>query len=171
MSDDATTVLQTLADQVARLQEQLMQHGQHEATHQQAFERLYSEMQQYKNDFIFQTEKPLLLDLVLYYDSLNWFKESLLRDEMSPDVVADSFQYLLDEFLELLYRRDVLPMPERTSYDRTTQKAIKVVQSPDPAQNNRVQQVLKRGFTRAGKVLRAEEVVLRRHLPPDEDTE
>src|SRR4051812_35558337 len=85
---------------------------------QKAFDQLYEELRQYKEDFLFQTEKPFLLDLLLFYDSLNWFQQSLQRQEMSPDVIADSFQYLLDEFLELLYRRDVVPCESTARFDR-----------------------------------------------------
>ena len=41
-----------------------------------SFDALYEELRQYKEDFIFQSEKPLLLDLLLFYDSLNWFQQS-----------------------------------------------------------------------------------------------
>src|SRR3954471_11222679 len=95
-----------------------------DSVQQKAFDQLYEELRQYKEDFLFQTEKPFLLDLLLFYDSLNWFQQSLARQEMSPDVVADSFQYLLDEFLELLYRRDVVPCEGSPRFDRRLHKAV-----------------------------------------------
>ncbi len=147
--------VRSLAEQLARRDE----------VQQRAFDALYTELRQYKEDFIFQAEKPLLLDLLLFYDSLNWFQQSLLRQEMSGEVVADSFQYLVDEFLELLYRRDVTPMEGREHYDRETQKVIKVVYTDQAARDYTVQQVLKRGFRRADRVLRPEDIVLRRHDP------
>jgi molecular chaperone GrpE (heat shock protein) len=85
---------------------------------------------------------------------------------MSAEVIADSFQYLLDEFQELLYRRDVLPLDPRDEFDRETQKVVKVTTTSDPGLDYKVQQVVKRGFTRAGRLLRAEEVVLLRHERP-----
>lgn len=127
-----------------------------------AFEQLYQELRQYKDDFVYQTEKPLLLDLLLFYDSLTWFQGALIRKEMSPEVVADSFQYLIDELLEVLYRRDVVMTESREVFDRETQKAIKLVHTADPKSDYRVQQVLKRGFVRGGRSLRPEEVVLAR---------
>jgi ribose transport system substrate-binding protein len=42
----------------------------------------------------------LLLDLLLFYDCLTWVQSALIRKEMSPEVVADSFQYLIDELLD-----------------------------------------------------------------------
>lgn len=154
--------LDALADEVTSFKDFVQAQTTRDEVQQRAFDALYEEMRQYKEDFIFQMEKPLLLDLLLFYDSLNWFQQSLVKQEMSPEVIADSFQYLIDEFLELLYRRDVLPMDSKERFDRETQKAIKVVHSPDKAKDYRVRQVLKRGFTRGGRILRPEEVVINR---------
>jgi molecular chaperone GrpE (heat shock protein) len=129
---------------------------------QRAFDQLYEELRQYKEDFVFQQEKPFLLDLLLFYDSLNWFQQSIERKEMSPDVITDSFQYLLDEFLELLYRRDVVPCESVERFDRKLHKAVRVVPTSNPAEDWHVQAVLKRGFTRGDKQLRAEEVAVSR---------
>lgn len=129
-------------------------------TQSKAFDTLYEELKQYKDDFIYQAEKPLLLDLLLFYDSLNWFQESLVKKEMSMDVISDSFQYLIDEFLEVLYRRDVLAMEGTPKFNPKFQKVVKVIPAEEAGQNQMVAQVLKRGFNRADRVLRSEEVVI-----------
>lgn len=152
----------SLAAEVAALKETVAQASRDDGTQQKAFDALYEELKQYKEDFIFQSEKALLLDLLLFYDSLNWFQNSLIKKEMSREVVADSFQYLIDEMLELLYRRDVLPMDATSQFDRKRQKVIKTVAADTESDDYAIEQVLKRGFTRAGRVLRAEEVVVRR---------
>jgi molecular chaperone GrpE (heat shock protein) len=133
-----------------------------DALSQKAFDHLYEELRQYKEDFIFQAEKPLLLDLLLFYDSVNWFQQSLIKKEMSPDVIADSFQYIIDELLEVLYRRDVLPMEAAERFSRETQKVVKTVPATGKTDDYQIHQVLKRGFTRGERVLRAEEVVVKR---------
>ena len=138
-----------------------------DSVREKAFDQLYEELKNYKDDWQFQAEKPLLLDLLLFYDSLNWFQESLVKQEMSRDVVADSFQYLIDEFLELLYRRDVMPMAASDSFDRKRHKAVQVVDSDTPSEDQAIQQVLKRGFNRGERVLRAEEVVIKRYRNTD----
>ncbi len=161
-SEEASVSFESLADEVAGLKEAIAQRTESDAVQQKAFDTLYEELKQYKEDFIFQNEKSLLLDLLLFYDSLNWFQASLIKKEMSPEVVADSFQYLIDEMVELLYRRDVLPMEESSSFDRKRQKVIKTVPTDSKDEDYAVDNVLKRGFTRGGRVLRAEEVVVRR---------
>ncbi len=129
-----------------------------------AFDQLYEELRQYKEDFLFQAEKPLLLDLLLFYDSLNWFQETLVKQEMSPDVIADSFQYLLEEFLEVLYRRDVVPAEQQDSFDMKTHRAVKAITTDDPSEHQMIVQVLKRGFMRGSKALRPEEVIVKRYI-------
>lgn len=159
-----------LADEMAEIRKTLSEAVVNDQVKERAFDQLYAELRQYKEDFLFQAEKPLLLDLLLFYDSLNWFQESLVKQEMSPDVIADSFQYLLDEFLEVLYRRDVLPIEQTESFDRRVHKAVKVAPTDDEALDYKIAQVLKRGFHRADKLLRPEEVVIHRVVGgPDQD--
>ena len=154
--------LSQLAESLEDVTRILQERSQESRVREKAFDQLYQELAQYKEDFLYQAEKPLLLDLLLYYDSLSWFQTSLVRQEISPEVIADSFQYLVDEFLELLYRRDVVPVEAKTSFDRTIHKAMKVVPTTDMAKDQTVQQVLKRGFSRGKRILRPEEVVIHR---------
>jgi molecular chaperone GrpE (heat shock protein) len=133
-----------------------------DAVQQKAFDQLYEELRQYKEDFLFQAEKPFLLDLLLFYDSLHWFHRALENRDMSPEVIADSFQYLVDEFLELLYRRDVVPCEGSPRFDRRLHKAVRVVPATDPTDDWKIQSVLKRGFLRADRLLRPEEVAVYR---------
>lgn len=163
-SDSVTRkTMEGVLAELARLRESLEARPRDNGLSQKAFEQLYEELRQYKEDFVFQAEKPLLLDLLLFYDSLNWFHQSLLGQEMNPDVIAESFQYLIDEFLEVLYRRDVVPLEGAQRFDRRTQKAVQTVDTPDPSADCSVAAVLKRGFTRGDRILRPEEVVIRRH--------
>ncbi len=158
----ADVTLTDISDKLETVAQDLSDRRESERTQQQAFDSLYEELRQYKDDFIFQAEKPLLLDLLLFYDSLNWFQEQLLKQQVAQDVIADSFQYLIDEFLEVLYRRDVVPMEGRETFDRKSQKAVKVLASDETGQDQRIAQVLKRGFVRGERILRSEEVVIYR---------
>lgn len=155
MADDLTAA-------VGDIQRMVTDRLQADQAKEKAFDQLYEELRQYKDDFLFQAQKPLLLDLLLFYDSLNWFQESMVKQEMSPDVIADSFQYLIDEFLEILYRRDVNPMEAMDTFDRKLHKAVKVEPTDNEDEDYKIKQVLKRGFNRAGRILRAEEVIISR---------
>lgn len=155
--------MKRLAQEVGELRKMINDRLANDKVREKAFDQLYDELRQYKDDFMFQAEKPLLLDLLLFYDSLNWFHESLIKQEMSADVVADSFQYLIDEFLEVLYRRDVVPLEQTRTFDRTIHKAVKILDTDDERGDQKIAQVLKRGFMRSSKPLRPEEVVITRY--------
>lgn len=163
MTESNNNSVADLADQFGEVRKLVSDRLNDDRVREKAFDKLYQELRQYKEDFLFQAEKPLLLDLLLFYDSLNWFQESLVKQEMSPDVIADSFQFLIDEFLEVLYRRDVLPYEESKKFDRKLHKAVKVESTDDKELDYTIKQVLKRGFVRNEKVVRAEEVVIHRH--------
>ncbi|MEC7242871.1 MAG: nucleotide exchange factor GrpE [Myxococcota bacterium] len=125
---------------------------------QQAFDALYEELKRYRENFLEEAEKPLLLDLLLFYDSMNWFRSAMEKEESSDAVIRDSFQYLMDEFLEILYRRDVVPMEPNSRFDRSKQRVLKVQTTSDPETHEKVAKVIKRGFKRGDKVLRLEDV-------------
>ena len=129
---------------------------------QQAFDALYEELKLYRENFLEAAEKPLLLDLLLFYDSMNWFRSAMDKEDSSEVVIQDSFQYLMDEFLEILYRRDVVPMEARTQFDRSRQRAIKAQPTPEHDKHEQIARVLKRGFLRGEKVLRLEDVEIYR---------
>ena len=129
---------------------------------QQAFDALYEELKLYRENFLEEAEKPLLLDLLLFYDSMNWFRSAMDKEEHSDSVVSDSFQYLMDEFLEILYRRDVVPMEANSTFDRSRHRALKVQKTTDPNSHEQVARILKRGFLRGDKILRLEDVEIYR---------
>lgn len=167
-NEDTLAEVRTVKEQLGALQRLMTERlGTEDPVRAKAFDQLYEELKAYKEDWQYQAEKPLLLDLLLFYDSLNWFVDSLQKQEMSRDVVADSAQLLIDEFLELLYRRDVTPMQASDTFDRTRHKAVQVIDSPNARDDQRIQQVLKRGFHRGDRILRAEEVVLARYRSED----
>lgn len=167
MADKAQSIAEKLDD----LGEMFRTRLQHDTVQQQAFDQLYKELKQYKDDFLFQAEKPFLLDLLLFYDSLQWFGGSLQKGDMDPAVVQESFQYLVDEFLELLYRRDVIPSEPVEKFDRRVHKAVRLVPAATPEDDWKIDSVLKRGFLRGERVLRPEEVSVARYgsHPGDSD--
>lgn len=161
MSKDPTEAFRQLREEIAELKQQL-ETANNDPTREKAFELLYGELRQYKEDFLFQAEKPLLLDLILFFDSLSWFRDHQLGAETSHEVLADHFQYLLDEFLEILYRRDVVPVEPVDQFDPKVHKAVRVVAARNADEDQSVRQVVKRGFRRGERALRPEEVVVAR---------
>ena len=130
-----------------------------------AFDTLYQELQQYKSDFLFQFEKGFLIDLLSFYDSLVWYQNMLESDTENS---KESFSYLIEEFYELLRRRDVKPMPASETLDRKKHRVIQIENTDDPEQDKGVASVVRRGFMRGDRILREEEVSLYRYTQEDD---
>ena len=127
-----------------------------------AFDTLYQELQQYKSDFLFQFEKGLLTDLLSFYDSMIWF-ENTLKEENSE--AQENFSYLMEEFYEVLRRRDVLPAPVTEHLDRKIHRVVQIEHTNDQSKDNQVANILRRGFFRGERALREEEITLYRYKP------
>lgn len=112
-------------------------------------------------------EIPLLRDLVLLYDSMNWFQHSLVEQDVPPEELAANFQFLLDELVEVLYRRGVVPLDEADVYDEKVHRVINPRDMDDPQALYAVAQVIKRGFRKDGALLRPEEVMVRKSMNED----
>ena len=161
-SNSSTHVLGEL-QQIKGSLEQFMRE---DSSTKRAFDTLYQELQQYKSDFLFQFEKGFLIDLLSFYDSLVWYQNML---DSNADDSKESFTYLIEEFYELLRRRDVVPMPASETLDRTKHRVIQLEETDNPEKDKRVATIIRRGFMRGERILREEEVSLYRHTPQDDD--
>lgn len=161
--------LESLAESLARIQELLAARDSQSETHRYALEQLHAEMERYRQDFLFQAEKNLLLDLLSFHDSLQWFRQAALAPDANREIIEEGTQYLVDEILELLYRQDIQPVENAEHFDRTTHRAIQVVYTSDPEQDQRIHKVVRRGFLRGERVLRPEDVVVWRHRAQSAD--
>jgi molecular chaperone GrpE (heat shock protein) len=134
----------------------------------QAYDQLYEELRQYKDDWLLNAQKPLFRDVVLLYDSIarqlaNF--EQVEGAQLPREAVLGALKHLRDEVLEVLYRRDVERIedtPPKLTID--FQKPVRRVDTDDPEQDRDVTQVLRDGFRLRGAVLRPQEVVVKRHV-------
>ena len=131
-------------------------------TRKAAFSTLYKELEQYKQDFIFQLEKGLLFDLLLFYDSLLWFQN---RSEEQSQEERESAQFLIEEFLEVLQRRDVTPFAPASEFDPKLHRVVQTIPTTVLELDHHIQAVFKQGFFRGEQVLRIEEVILYKYSP------
>ena len=158
-----------LQDSIERLRATVDARLAEDPAREEAIRKLHAELTDYKQGFLAEAEKPFLLDLLLLYDSMSWFQKTVIETETSKEVLADSFQFLMDELLETLYRRDVVPMEAGGAFDPSVHKAVRTEPTHDPAEDNAITQVVKRGFVRHNKPLRPEEVVVAKFKSTDDE--
>jgi molecular chaperone GrpE len=135
---------------------------------EEAFERLYSDLDQLKKNAAQDNIKPLLLDLILLYDRMDHaHREAASTDGADGSIVIRIVKSFIDELLEVLYRRDVgLIEVLSPAFDPSQQRAIGVEIVEDPAQNQRVATIVRRGFWLGSRILRPEDVIVRRYVKP-----
>ena len=132
---------------------------------EEAFDRLYRELDELRSDREFDRLRPLYLDLILLFDRLDHSLAPAPADDVtSPrDAVISS---LRDELLEVLYRREIeLIEPSPAIFDPVWQRAIDARITDLPDLHNSVASVVRQGFRYRGRLLRAEEVIVNKHMP------
>jgi molecular chaperone GrpE (heat shock protein) len=134
---------------------------------EEAFERLYVELDELKKNAAIEHIKPLFLDLILLYDRMEHVHQEAAAKADDGTIVLGTLKSFTDELLEVLSRRDVWLMEILSStLDYNHQRAIGVEDVTDPAQHQQVAKVVRRGFRLGSRVLRPEEVIVRRFAEP-----
>ena len=88
--------------------------------------------------------------------------------ELSVKDVVRRLEILQIELLEVLSRKDVRPFEEHpTSLDPRLHRTMKTLPTTELNQNNTVAQILRTGFFWGERVLRPEEVVIKKYAIPE----
>jgi molecular chaperone GrpE (heat shock protein) len=175
-TDDSATAQAGLPGLVQSLQSLV---DQKSGLNQRMFDALHEELKGYKDGFLLESvHKPIIRDLITIYDDL-----AKIHQQMQ-DAVADAarlpaevgtklFERLKtmdtniehnSEFIvEVRARLEVTMLPIGSGkLDKQTQRAVAVEIAEDPDQDADIIRVVKRGFLWKERVLRAEEVVIKK---------
>ncbi len=154
------------------------------------FEALHAELKSYKDAFILESVlRPVIRDLLGVYDSMSEIFQQLSASMAAFDVkeMADGAVLLVENMrqaatnldhnihfiLEVLERLDVTPLPIQIGkLDKRTQKAMTVEATEDKDQDNDIAKVLRRGFQWKERIIRPEEVIIKKwkEPPPEPET-
>ncbi len=156
-----------LSEQIKALLEERLSY---DAAKERAIDKLSEELRlnwgYYKDNFFFQLQKPIFIELIMLYDSLERTMNSMGTPEvLSKEQITERLQALKDELLEILYRRDIAPFDEHPeALDYKLHKTVKTVPTPEESENNKVDKIVKVGFRWNDKILRPEEVIIKKHI-------
>lgn len=145
------------------------------------FEALHAELKTYKDAFLLEAVlRPVIRDLISLYDDISdiyrQFSLALSTQEQRGSLSgsalvffetvaapANQLEHNRDSILEVLERLDVTLVPVGTGkLDKQSQRAVTVEYTEDPDQDHEVVKVIKRGFLWKNRVIRAEEVVIKK---------
>ncbi len=132
----------------------------YDAAKDKAFDNLYEKMKQCEGDFQVSLKMGLIRSLLLLYDNM---AKTEVVFAGSPEM-QDRITVLREELLEVLYAEGIEPIgPLGSAYDRKLQEALNVLSTDDATEDGTVAKVVREGFYAAGKVLRAQGVIVRRY--------
>lgn len=153
--------LDDLQSEVAELRKVIEERLAYDRVKEEAFDRLYVEVEEVRQDRTFQQVRPLLIDLLLLYDRIEQGMQQIYGERVSRSDVAQLLKSLSEELLEILYRREVetIVAPSST-FDRTLQQAVSLQPTTFESEHNQVVRVVRRGFRYRNRILRPEEVIV-----------
>lgn len=134
----------------------------YDETKERLFDKLYAELEALKKNSAFEDLRPLYMDLILLFDRI----EHVRRDASEASTSYPEFlKTISDEVLEILYRRDVEVIHnDNTLFDPSIQRAVAVEPTEQETENNAVVRIVRSGFRHKDRLLRPEEVIVRRFL-------
>jgi len=146
-----------------------------DALSKQMFDALHEELRGYKDGFLLESvHRPMIRDLITLYDDA-----SEIHRQMQAALVAESdqggamwdrlktievnVQHHLDYILEVLARLEVTQLPIGSGkLDKKTQRTLAVEITENPEEDLDVIRVVKRGFLWRERVVRPEEVIVKK---------
>lgn len=147
-----------------------------ESANQKLFDRLHAELKEYRDNFIFDAlHRPLIKDLIAFHDDLDNLKQQIhgAGHGAAPEALEATLQtirvnisHLQDFLMEIFRRLDVEDYEtEGDRLDLQHHKAVRQEAAATAEEDNFVTARLRRGFRWRGKVLRPEEVVIKKWRP------
>jgi molecular chaperone GrpE len=167
--DETTALLRELCERIGRLDarfEDLDAKFEDKVREDKAreaiVERLHGELQKYKSDLLLQMLKPVLLDMISLYDNIGKALDAANGEEGE---LGYQLRRRLGEFRteveDVLSKQGVeLYVVPDDAFDPRRQQPVETRPAPSPDQEGKVAVRLRPGFTREGRVLRPERVVV-----------
>jgi molecular chaperone GrpE len=167
---NATDLLINIASSVMELRQIIEERLSYDSTKEEAFDKLYVEVDEARQERTFQQVRPLLIDLLLLFDRI----ESCRKDMNKHMPNHSDFDVLLktisDELLEILYRREVeMIVSQSSSFDRSFQQVVGMQPVTSLAEHNQVIRVIRHGFRYRNRILRPEEIILGNYKPTEHE--
>lgn len=161
---EETVVRKFEATQFQRIEQQLAAIRETESVNQKLFDSLHSELISYRDNFVRDSlQKPFIRDLIALFDDL-----SKVVVQAEEPQLRENLENTLHFVVEMFHRLEVVEIEPKEKVDRTLHRVISVEKTDSPEDDGQIASRLKKGFIWRDKVLRPEEVVVRRYTAPVE---
>ncbi|MDQ3623494.1 MAG: hypothetical protein M3463_13565 [Verrucomicrobiota bacterium] len=152
------------------------------------FNALHEELKGYKDGFLLESvQRPIIRDLIMLYDDCSEIRRQLAAalQEHASDVnpvpqeagfverirgAEVHLEHNIEFVLEILARLSVSPLPDGCGkLDKQSQRAVALEPAASPHEDSTIVRSVKRGFAWREKMIRPEEVIIKRWTEPDPD--
>ena len=158
-----------LTDHLRLIEDQLAELVSRDGTTQKLFDSLHAELLNYRDNFIHESlQRPFIHDLVLLFDDLTGLAKQLdtVADEQKRrGQVArwrDNLQNAIHALVEILYRFDVKEVETKETFDRAVHRVVCYEPTDCEQEDGQVMARVRRGFIWRGKLIRPEEVIVKK---------
>jgi len=144
----------------------------HSAFSREAFSSIKTEMDGYKDDFVFMRERSILNDLITLFDStrmiLSFYQARSDSDDAEAlrDRVVSHMDGISTQIEAVLLRNGIERYGDDDHFDILRHRAIESRFTAESDDDRKVIEVCKPGFSRDGKVFRKADVVISRYQEP-----
>lgn len=162
-NDELVAAVEALGDRLDRRLDQLQtlfdREARAEGTREKIVDRLHAELQEYKQDLLLNTLRPVFIDLIQLHDDIG----KVIGGPGEDAGETRRFKALLGSFQQgiedILYRQGVEPYQvEGESFDPRRQRAVSTTPTDDPALEKTIAARLRKGFQARDRVIRPEVV-------------
>jgi molecular chaperone GrpE (heat shock protein) len=166
ISRQMLAAIESLATEFSDLNRTIESRLRYDKVKEEAFERLYAELEDLKKNSAFEQISPLYMDLILLFDRIENIRQDIDGSTTAPSPQKDVLKTLSDELLEILYRRGVeLINTTDQTFDPSVQQAIGAQPTFSEVEKNQIDRVVRRGFRYRERIIRAEEVIIKKYSP------
>lgn len=156
---DTVSELRMIRAELAELRSIVQARFDEDRTKDEAFDRLYGDLEIFRAQAAFQASRAVFLDVILLIDRL----EAALEGELDPADGRAMLESVQVELLELLARRTVIPVAATDdTFDPKIQRAVETVPVDRLEQHNSIDRVVRQGYEQDGQAIRTADVIVRR---------
>jgi molecular chaperone GrpE (heat shock protein) len=156
--------------QLQELREEFQSKLKYDSHKEKIIDSLHKELQEYKHDFVKKHLLSVLMDVIKIIDDIRkWVHHYRVQDPATRDTLK-LFKYLESipsDLEDIFYWQGVKAFTcSGEEFDPVRQRAVKKIDTSDPAQDKLVAESLRSGYEWEGKIIRPEMVAVFQYKEP-----
>jgi len=160
--------LAQLSDGMSQLFDLMAAMHEENNSRDKAFDTVYNELNEYKNNFVYERIKPFLRSLLFVFDSVNDFNREVGEAEsedrfIHPAHIKANLDHIQEQLLDALAMVEVEMIQQKEeTFNPRLQRAVEVIPVPQE-EDNQVIRIVRHGWTLGGNNFRPADVVVGKH--------